>query len=60
MKTFQEFMEQQTDPLKTAAENSALRSGAYGSKKFRDGLKLSPSNPNSPNFDPKTLKTPGV
>lgn len=53
-------IEQQTDPLKTAAENAAKRSAAFGSKKFQDGLKLSPSNPNSPNFDPKTLKTPGV
>ena len=51
---------QQTDPLKIAAENAAKRSAAFGSKKFQDGLKLSPSNPNSPNFDPKTLKTPGV
>ena len=56
----QSIIEEQTDPLKTAAENAAKRSAAFGSKKFQDGLKLSPSNPNSPNFDPKTLKTPGV
>jgi len=54
------IIEEQTDPLKTASENAAKRNTAYGSKKFQDGLKLSPSNPNSPNFDPKTLKTPGV
>ena len=54
------IIEQQTNSLKTAAELSRLRGIAFGSKKFIDGLKLSPSNPNIPNFDPKTLKTPGV
>ena len=51
--------EKEPDVLKYA-EWARLRGIAYGSKKFQDGLKLSPSNPNSPNFDPKTLKTPGV
>jgi len=54
------IVEQQTDPTKTAAEMASLRNTAFGSKKFQDGLKLSPSNPNSPNFDPKSLKAPGV
>ncbi|HUU86151.1 MAG TPA: hypothetical protein VMX17_00190 [Candidatus Glassbacteria bacterium] len=46
------------DPLKTAAENAAKRSAAYGSKKFQQVVDDSPSNPRSKNFDPKTLQTP--
>lgn len=56
----QSIIEQKPDPVKTAAENAAKRSGAYGSEAFKKAVYLSPSNPNGPNFDPKTLKTPGV
>ena len=54
------IIEQQTDPLKTAAENSAKRNDAYGSKKFQQVVDDSPSNPRSKNFNPNSLKTPGV
>jgi len=54
------IIEQQTDPLKTAAENSAKRNDAYGSKKFQQVVNDSPSNPRSKNFNPNSLKTPGV
>lgn len=54
------IIEQQTDPLKTAAEMSSLRNTAFGSKKFQDKIWISPSNPKGPNWDPKSVKTPGV
>ena len=54
------IIEQQTDPLKTAAENSKKRNDAYGSKKFQQVVDDSPSNPRSKNFNPNSLKTPGV
>jgi len=56
----QSIIEQQTDPLKTAAEMSSLRNTAFGSKKFQEKIWLSPSNPKGPNWDPKSVKTPGV
>ena len=54
------IIEQQTDPLKTAAENSKKRNDAYGSKKFQQVVDDSPSNPRSKNFNPNSLKTPKV
>ena len=54
------IIEQQTDPLKTAAENSKKRNDAYGSKKFQQVVDDSLSNPRSKNFNPNSLKTPGV
>ena len=54
------IIEQQTDPLKTAAENSKKRNDAYGSKKFQQVVDDSPSNPRSKNFNPNSLKTTGV
>jgi hypothetical protein len=56
----QSIIEQQTDPTKTAAEMASLRNTAFGSKKFQDAIYLSPSNPKGPNWDPKSVKTPGV
>ena len=46
------------DSLKTAAKMSSLRNKAFGSKKFKDAVYNSPTNPNGPNFDPNSLKTP--
>jgi len=54
------IIEQQTDPTKTAAEMASLRNTAFGSKKFQEKIWLSPSNPKGPNWDPKSVKTPGV
>ena len=54
------IIERKTDPLKTAAENSKKRNDAYGSKKFKKVVDDSPSNPRSKNFNPNSLKTPGV
>jgi len=56
----QSIIEQKTDPTKTAAEMASLRNTAFGSKKFQDAIYLSPSNPKGPNWDPKSVKTPGV
>ena len=49
--------EKEKDPLKTAAKMSSLRNKAFGSKKFKDAVYNSPTNPNGPNFDPNSLKT---
>lgn len=46
------------DPLKTAAKMSSLRNKAFGSKAFQKAVYNSPTNPNGPNFNPDSLKTP--
>lgn len=51
--------EKEPDVLKYA-EWARLRGIAYGTKAFKDGWDKSPSNPNSPNWNPKSVKTPGV
>jgi hypothetical protein len=56
----QSIIEQKTDPLKTSAEMSNLRNTAFGSETFQKKIWLSPSNPKGPNWDPKSVKTPGV
>lgn len=51
--------EKELDVLKYA-ELARLRGIAFGTKAFKDGWDKSPSNPNSPNWNPKSVKTPGV
>ena len=56
MKTFQDFMEGSEDRLKKEAEMARLRSDALSTPAAKKAWDKSPSNPNSPNWNPKSVK----